>query len=111
MKKYLPLLFYFLCSIVFAQQEERPKIGLALSGGGAKGLAHIGLLQAMDSVGLDVEYVAGTSMGAIVGGLYAVGYIGKEMEKIAFQMNWKRFLSNTNYYDILLFPKKNIAYK
>src|SRR5699024_11468561 len=94
MKKYLPLLFYWLCSIVFAQQEERPKIGLALRGGGAKGLAHIGLLQAMDSVGLDVEYVAGSSMGASVGGLYAVGYSGKEIEKIASQMNWDRILSN-----------------
>ena len=111
MKKYLPLLFYFLCSIVFAQQEERPKIGLALSGGGAKGLAHIGLLQAIDSVGLDVEYVAGTSMGAIVGGLYAVGYSGKEIEKIASQMNWDRILSNKSSYDLLILPKKNNAGK
>lgn len=111
MKKYLPLLFCLLSSIVFAQQEERPKIGLALSGGGAKGLAHIGLLQAIDSVGLEVEYVTGTSMGAIVGGLYAVGYSGKEIEEIAYRMNWDRILSNKSSYDLLILPKKNNAGK
>ncbi|MFN3667587.1 MAG: patatin-like phospholipase family protein, partial [Sediminibacterium sp.] len=56
--------------------KQRPKIGLTLSGGGAKGLAHIGILKAIDSAGLQIDYVTGTSMGAIVGSLYAIGYSG-----------------------------------
>ncbi len=55
---------------------QRPKVGLTLSGGGAKGLAHIGILQAIDSAGLKVDLLTGTSMGSIVGSLYAVGYSG-----------------------------------
>jgi NTE family protein len=53
---------------------QRPKVGLALSGGGAKGLAHIGVLQAIDSAGLSIDFIAGTSMGGVVGALYATGY-------------------------------------
>ena len=67
----------------FAQQEgTRPKVGLTLSGGGAKGLAHIGILKAIDSAGLKIDYITGTSMGAIIGALYAVGYSGKEIEQL-----------------------------
>ncbi|MEQ3691149.1 MAG: patatin-like phospholipase family protein, partial [Flavobacterium sp.] len=70
--------------ISFAQDSittvKKPKIGLVLSGGGAKGLAHIGVLKVIDSLGIKIDYVGGTSMGAIVGGLYASGYSGKELE-------------------------------
>lgn len=70
--------------ISFAQDTittvEKPKIGLVLSGGGAKGLAHIGVLKVIDSLGIKIDYIGGTSMGAIVGGLYASGYSGKELE-------------------------------
>ena len=70
--------------ISFAQDSiiiaKKPKIGLVLSGGGAKGLAHIGVLKVIDSLGIKVDYVGGTSMGAIIGGLYASGYSGKELE-------------------------------
>jgi NTE family protein len=52
---------------------QRPKIGLTLSGGGAKGIAHIGILKAIDSAGLKVDYVTGTSIGSIIGALYASG--------------------------------------
>jgi NTE family protein len=55
-------------------QNKRPKVGLVLSGGGAKGLAHIGVLKVIDSLNIKIDYIAGTSMGAIVGGLYASGY-------------------------------------
>ena len=71
-----------------------PKIGLTLSGGGAKGLAHIGILKAIDSAGLKVDLVTGTSMGSIVGGLYAAGYSGDSIEKIARNIDWKVLLSN-----------------
>ena len=68
----------FLCttfSLSIAGQEAnvRPKIGLTLSGGGAKGLAHIGILKAIDSAGLKIDYITGTSMGATMGALYAAG--------------------------------------
>ncbi len=56
--------------------NRRPKIGLTLSGGGAKGLAHIGILKAIDSAGLSIDYITGTSMGSIIGSLYASGYSG-----------------------------------
>lgn len=58
------------------------KIGLVLSGGGAKGLAHIGVLKVIDSLGIKIDYIAGTSMGAVVGGLYASGYSGKDLDSI-----------------------------
>ena len=54
-------------------KPQRPKVGVALSGGGAKGAAHIGVLKYMEEIGIPVDYVTGTSMGYIIGGLYALG--------------------------------------
>lgn len=73
-----------LVSFKASSQETKPepKIGLVLSGGGAKGFAHIGALKVIDSLGVKVDYVAGTSMGAIVGSLYASGYSGKQIDSI-----------------------------
>ncbi|WP_373287845.1 patatin-like phospholipase family protein [Winogradskyella epiphytica] len=68
-----------------AQNEKtkpQPKVGLVLSGGGAKGFAHIGVLKVIDSLGLKIDYVAGTSMGAIIGSLYASGYSGNQLEAL-----------------------------
>jgi len=76
------------------QTASRPKIGVTLSGGGAKGFAHIGILQAMDSAGLKVDYITGTSMGSVVGGLYAAGYSGNSIEAIARKLDWT-FLFST----------------
>ncbi|WP_413511095.1 patatin-like phospholipase family protein [Myroides odoratus] len=66
----------------FAQEEDRPKVGVVLSGGGAKGLAHIGVLKVLEEQGVQVDYITGTSMGAIVGGLYASGYTATELDSI-----------------------------
>jgi len=68
----------------FAQEPlpENPKIGLVLSGGGAKGLAHIGVLKVIDSLGIRIDYIGGSSMGAVVGGLYATGYSGQQLDSI-----------------------------
>lgn len=77
------------------QQPGRPRIGLTLSGGGAKGMAHIGILEALDSAGLKVDYITGTSIGSIVGGLYAAGYSGKAIEKIARNLDWELLFSTT----------------
>lgn len=70
------------------QQPLRKKVGLALSGGGARGLAHIGVLKAFEEKGIPIDAIAGTSMGAIVGGLYASGYSASELWSLAQQLNW-----------------------
>lgn len=83
MKKFfLFISLLFFTQISLGQENPRPKVGLVLSGGGAKGLAHIGVLKVIDSLGIKVDYVAGTSMGAIVGGLYASGYNGEQLDSI-----------------------------
>ncbi|WP_368732350.1 patatin-like phospholipase family protein [Winogradskyella ouciana] len=67
---------------IHAQEDEQPKVGLVLSGGGAKGFAHIGALKVIDSLGIKIDYISGTSMGAIIGSLYATGYSGKQLENL-----------------------------
>ncbi|HLX92268.1 MAG TPA: patatin-like phospholipase family protein [Puia sp.] len=74
--------------------QIRPRIGLTLSGGGAKGLAHIGILKAIDSAGLKIDCITGTSMGAIIGAMYATGYSADSIEKIARKIDWDLLLSN-----------------
>jgi NTE family protein len=73
--------------------QNRPKVGLCLSGGGAKGLAHIGLLKLIDSLNIKIDYVAGTSMGAVVGGLYASGWSGKQIDSMAHTLDWSVLLN------------------
>lgn len=83
MKKHLLFLSLFMMiQVCFGQEQSRPKIGLVLSGGGAKGLAHIGVLKVIDSLGIKVDYISGTSMGAVVGGLYASGYNAHQLDSI-----------------------------
>ncbi|SNR57298.1 NTE family protein [Maribacter sedimenticola] len=64
------------------QENERPKIGLVLSGGGAKGMAHIGALKVIEQAGIKIDYIGGSSMGAIVGALYASGYTAMELDSM-----------------------------
>jgi len=94
----------FIGNAVFAQ---RPKVGLVLSGGGAKGISHIGILQAADSAGLKIDYLTGTSMGSIIGGLYAIGYSGKQIEKISNGLNWDAILSNKPNYKQVSIDEKD----
>ncbi len=93
-----PFFLSFFISLFFCataqEQNHRPKIGLTLSGGGAKGLAHIGIIKAIDSAGLKIDYITGTSMGAIMGALYAIGYSGDQIEKIVRKIDWDLLLSN-----------------
>ena len=80
MKKFLTyfiLSFYLLPFSGYSQ-----KVGLVLSGGGAKGLAHIGVIRALEENNIPIDYITGTSMGAIIGGLYAAGYSPDEMETL-----------------------------
>ena len=75
-------------------EKERPQIGLVLSGGGAKGAAHIGVLKYIEEVGIPIDYIAGTSMGSIVGGMYALGYSSDEILDIISDVDWDRLISN-----------------
>jgi len=72
-----------------ANDYERPKVGLALSGGGARGGAHVGVLKALEEMDIPIDFIAGTSMGAIVGGFYAAGYSADEIKQIMLEMDWK----------------------
>ena len=74
--------------------NPRPKIGLVLSGGGAKGAAHIGVLKYLEEAGIPIDYIAGTSMGSIVGGMYALGYTSDEILEIISAVDWDRLISN-----------------
>ena len=75
-------------------QENAPKVGLVLSGGGAKGLAHIGALKVIDSLGVKVDYIAGTSMGAIIGALYASGYSGKQLDSLFKEVDFDNLIND-----------------
>ena len=80
-----------------AQEEERPKIGLVLSGGGAKGFAHVGVLKVLERYNIPIDYIGGTSIGAIIGGLYAVGYTADQLEEMIVQQDWNAlFLDAAN---------------
>ena len=93
MRKIIFLLFFILPLVVLSQKKQ-PKVGLVLSGGGAKGFAHIGVLKELESAGVQVDYIAGTSMGAIIGGLYASGYSATQIEKIIIETDFFTLLQD-----------------
>ena len=119
----LPLFFLLLIFVndIFSQQYpdstanppvaikgRRPKIGLVLSGGGAKGLAHIGVLKYLEKAGIRPDYITGTSMGSIIGGLYAIGYSADELDSMIRHINWTITLSDKTYlYDVEPLEKNN----
>lgn len=90
-----------------APGQHRPRIGLTLSGGGAKGLAHIGILKAIDSAGLKIDYVTGTSMGSILGALYAVGYSADSIEKITRHIDWDLLFSSQSTMKSMIMEEKD----
>lgn len=81
MKKQFLLLFLVNSMLFFAQQKQ-PKIGLVLSGGGAKGFAHVGVLKEIDKAGLQIDYIGGTSIGAIVGASMLLGIRERKSKKL-----------------------------
>lgn len=98
------------CTCTHAQTRVKktlPKVGLCLSGGGAKGLAHIGLLKLIDSLGIKVDYITGTSMGSIVGGLYACGYSGNQIDSIVKTIDWNIILSENAPLDKINMDEKD----
>lgn len=84
----------------------RKKVGLVLGGGGAKGVSHIGVLKVLEEAGIPIDYIAGTSMGAIVGGLYAIGYSATEIDSMVASQDWQLLLSDRVKRDNLTFPEK-----
>ena len=101
MKKYLLVFLMLICCGLYvkAQQQNegaktRPKVGLVLGGGGAKGAAAIGILKELEREKIPVDYIAGTSIGAIIGGLYAQGYRADDLEKLFRSQNWLALLAD-----------------
>nr|WP_319997952.1 patatin-like phospholipase family protein [uncultured Draconibacterium sp.] len=92
------IVFFLLAAFpVYSQEEnktEKPKIALVLSGGGAKGLAHIGVLKVLEEAGIRPDIITGTSMGSIMGSLYAVGYTAAELSDINKNANWDLLLTD-----------------
>lgn len=87
MKKLLCFLLMLLVALP-SLTAQRKKVGVVLGGGGAKGVAHIGVLKVLEEAGIPIDYVAGTSMGAIVGGLYAIGYTPAEIDTMVLEQDW-----------------------
>ncbi|UCG50997.1 MAG: patatin-like phospholipase family protein [Candidatus Latescibacterota bacterium] len=83
-------------------EGERPKVGVALSGGAAKGIAHIGALKVIEEAGVPVDFVTGVSMGSIVGGLYAAGYTTAELESLVLAIDWDELFTDR-------IPRRNLA--
>ena len=95
---FLMVLFFF-SQHIFSQEQKkdsikRPKIGLVLSGGGAKGFAHIGVLKVLEEAGIKIDYIGGTSMGSIIGGLYASGYNASQIDSIFKQTNFDDLIND-----------------
>ncbi|TDE31663.1 patatin [Flavobacterium ranwuense] len=105
MKKLILLFIVFASLTVSSQEQKKPKIGLVLSGGGAKGFAHIGVLKVLEEAGIKIDYIGGTSMGAVIGGLYASGYNASQIDSIFHATNFDELLndfiprSSKNFYE------------
>lgn len=100
------LVFLLVLFLVLDGQAQRKKVGLVLSGGGAKGVAHIGVLKVLEEAGIPIDYIAGTSMGSIVGALYAIGYDSHIMDSLVRAQDWMFLLSDKVYRYNLPFSEK-----
>jgi len=99
MKKIYLLILMMSASLMLQAQNDtirppRLKVGVVLGGGGAKGAAHIGVLKYIEEMGIPVDYVAGTSMGSIIGGFYAMGYTPDELTQLIASMDWSEYIGN-----------------
>ena len=97
-KLLLTILVILLCTTIWAQEQQEPenrkKVAVVLSGGGAKGMAHIGALKVIERAGIPIDIVTGTSMGSIVGGLYAIGYNADILDSLVREMDWNYVISD-----------------
>ena len=97
--KVVCFLFIFICGFHISRAQvdssaRRLKVGLVLSGGGSKGFAHIGVLKTFDKYGIKLDYIAGASMGAILGSLYAIGYSGNSLDSLISDQNWDKLIKD-----------------
>jgi NTE family protein len=113
-KKTILIISLFFLSSFFAHltieaqnAQVRPRIGLVLSGGGAHGIAHIGVLKVMEEAGLRPDFITGVSMGSIIGGMYSLGYSADSLQKIFKTINWKLILSNKIPENKVIFLEKS----
>jgi NTE family protein len=107
----LSCIFFSAVPILTAQEnpvvvKKRPTVGLVLSGGGARGLAHIGVLKVLEENRIPVDFVGGASMGALVGALYSMGRTPAEIEAFVAGMNWDQYVQSTAAFDNLSFRRK-----
>ena len=110
MKNYLFLLtlsFFLIFPQLNFAQDKKPKVVLVLSGGGAKGVAHIPLLQALDSLHIVPDLIVGNSMGSVMGGLYAMGYSGDSIAKMTKNMDWDKLLGGGVSFDKVSVEEKS----
>ncbi|MBP3332251.1 MAG: patatin-like phospholipase family protein [Tidjanibacter sp.] len=98
MRRFLLILTFLMVPFLSVAEEKsaapRKKVGVVLSGGGAKGVAHVGVLKVLEEAGIPIDYVAGTSMGSIVGGMYSIGYTPAEMDSLFRAQNWGDLLGD-----------------
>lgn len=83
---------------MFAAAKDRPRVAVVLSGGGAKGCAHIGVLKVIEKAGIPVDIITGTSMGSIIGGLYSCGWSASQLDSMVRRQNWGFLLSDKDEY-------------
>jgi NTE family protein len=113
LKKLVLITALLFTAVIFSQEEKEPdlKVGLVLSGGGAKGLAHIGALKVLEESGVRVDYIGGTSMGAIIGGLYAAGYSAKQLDSIFKLIDFETLIQDDVPRSAKTFYEKNATEK
>lgn len=100
------MFFLLLCNNLSGQEQERQKVGVVLGGGGARGLAHLGVLRALEEANIPIDYICGTSMGAIVGGLYASGYSLEEISNIFYSEEFQYWVSGKIEDEYIYYYKK-----
>ena len=97
-KQIFSTLVFAMCLILpfsVYSQEQRKKVGVVLSGGGAKGAAHIGVIKALEENNIPIDYITGTSIGAIIGSLYAMGYSPEEMLELMLSKEFSYWQTGT----------------
>jgi NTE family protein len=112
LKNSLLALFLFSFTISSESQEiiRRPSVGLVLSGGGAHGIAHLGVIKVLEEAGLRPDYITGVSMGSIIGGMYSLGYTADSLYNILKKLDWQIILSNKIPENKVIFLEKDHFY-